>query len=94
MAESVGVCVNYQGRCSRFEYPVLGAVEGEDCVECGEKLLHESGLTWVDARRAGYATAGQKLAINPESLKVVEALTCQVCRQRAPWCSCGRMAYR
>lgn len=49
MPESCGMCANYKGRCSMFEKPVP-AVEGDRCSECGHLLLHESGLTWADAR--------------------------------------------
>lgn len=48
--EAYGICVNYHG-CSQFERRVP-AQEGDTCSECGHALLHESGLTWEDARRA------------------------------------------
>lgn len=34
-----------------------------------------------------------RMQLNPEPLKVVSVKTCQVCRKRAPWCSCGEAAY-
>lgn len=46
--KTMGVCVNYHG-CSLFE-KVIPAHEGDECFECGFLLMHESGLTWHDAR--------------------------------------------
>jgi hypothetical protein len=56
---TLGKCVNVD--CSRFEY-VVPAEEGDGCVECRHALRHESGLTWADARTAGYVTAGAEVA--------------------------------
>lgn len=50
------MCDNHYGRCSMFEKSVE-CEEGDKCGECGTTLLHESGLTWDDAREKGYSTA-------------------------------------
>ena len=39
-----------------------------------------------------HALAG-RLRINPDPLKVVCVPVCRGCGRRAPWCSCGAMAY-
>jgi hypothetical protein len=54
---TMGMCANYHERCPNFEKPVV-AREGDCCGFCQQRLLHESGLTWADARREGYASAG------------------------------------
>lgn len=50
-----GICVNH--RCKRFEYVVEVDSDQACCDECGQLLCHESGLTWGDARKKGYASA-------------------------------------
>lgn len=56
-AQTFGMCDNHKGRCPNFERAVP-AQEGDTCTSCGNQLLHESGLTWADAREKGYASAG------------------------------------
>lgn len=49
----LGKCANHE--CRRFEYVVAAEVGDVDvCSECGQVLVHESGLTWADAAAAGY----------------------------------------
>lgn len=50
-----GICVNH--KCRRFEYVVEVDSDDARCDECSQRLCHESGLTWGDAREAGYKSA-------------------------------------
>lgn len=44
-----GICVDHH--CDGFERRVA-AHEGDRCEHCGQLLMHESGLTWSDAKAA------------------------------------------
>lgn len=60
----------------------------------GQLILDRLRAALSDSGEAGNQEGERRMAFNPEPLSAESIPTCQTCKKRAPWCSCGSADYR